>query len=110
MISISHEPYPSISDLAREVRYRYFDQPVFEHTRNQAYNEAEGHLDYLAAHPAAPDRQSRIHDLIECPQLLAGLFAGRLPAADPTLRRTMLEILTWRYYKIRALQNLVRLR
>ena len=107
MISITHEPYPSISDLAGEVRYRYFDQPAFEHTRTQAYNEAEGHLDYLAGHPAAPDRQSRIHGLIECPQLLAGLFAGRLPAADPTLRRTMLEILTWRYYKIRALQNLV---
>ena len=107
IISITHEPYPSISDLAGEVRYRYFDQPAFEHTRTQAYNEAEGHLDYLAAHPAAPDRQSRIHGLIECPQLLAGLFAARLPAADPTLRRTMLEILTWRYYKIRALQNLV---
>ena len=105
MISITHEPYPSVSDLAREVRYRYFDQPSFERARTQVYDEAEIHLANLAAHPDAPDRRSRIHALIECPQLLAGLLAGWFPAADPALRSTMLEVLTWRYYKIRTLLN-----
>ncbi len=103
MISITHVPYPSVSDLAREVRYRYFDQPAFEQARTQVYDEAEIHLGNLAAHPDAPDHRSRIHALIECPQLLAGLFAGWFPSADLALRRTMLEVLTWRYYKIRTL-------
>jgi acetyl/propionyl-CoA carboxylase alpha subunit/acetyl-CoA carboxylase carboxyltransferase component len=105
MISITREIYPSVSDLAREVRYRYFDQPVFEQARNKVYEEAENHLVYLATYPEAADCRSRIRALIECPQLLAGLFASRFSTADPHLRITMLEVLTSRYYKIRALQN-----
>ena len=33
MVAITDEPYPSVSDLARELRYRYFDQPLFEKAR-----------------------------------------------------------------------------
>ncbi len=106
ILSITHEPYPSVSDLAREVRYRYFDQPLFEQARDRVYEEAEDHLANLAAHPDAPDRRARIHALIECPQLLAGLFVSRFPAADAALRHTMLEVLTRRYYRIRNLQSL----
>ena len=105
MIPITRELYPSVSDLAREVRYRCFDQPIFERACDQVYQEAEDHLDYLAAHPGAADNRARLHALIECPQLLAGLFAKRFPSADPGLRRTMLEVLTWRYYRICALRN-----
>ena len=105
IITITHEPYPSVSDLARELRYRYFDQPSFERSRTRVYEEAEGHLDYLAAHPDAEDGKARIHALIGCPHLLAGLFARRFPAADPSLRHTMLEVLTCRYYMIRKLLN-----
>ncbi|MFZ0731456.1 MAG: carboxyl transferase domain-containing protein [Candidatus Sulfotelmatobacter sp.] len=105
MISITREFYPSVSDLAREVRYRHFDQPLFEQARNKVYAEMEEHLAYLAAHPDADDCRTRIRALIDCPQLLAGLFARRFPAADPALRLTMLEVLTSRYYKIRALRN-----
>ena len=105
-ISITRELYPSVSDLAREVRYRYFDQPLFEQARSNVYEEAEEHLAYLAAYPDAADCRARIRSLIDCPQLLAGLFAGWFPTADLGLRVTMLEVLTSRYYKIRTLQNL----
>ncbi|HET7892008.1 MAG TPA: carboxyl transferase domain-containing protein [Candidatus Sulfotelmatobacter sp.] len=105
MIPITHELYPAVSDLAREVRYRCYDQPIFERARDQVYREAEDHLDYLAEHPDAADNCARLHALVECPQLLAGLFAGRFPSASIDLRRTMLEILTWRYYRICALLN-----
>ncbi len=106
MISITRDLYPSVSDLAREVRYRYFDQPSFERVRNQVYEEAENHLAYLAEHPDAADRRSRIHALIECPQLLASLFGAWFPSADRSLRHAMLEVLIRRYYKMRTLQNL----
>jgi acetyl/propionyl-CoA carboxylase alpha subunit/acetyl-CoA carboxylase carboxyltransferase component len=99
MIAMTHELYPSVSDLAREVRYRYFDEPLFERARDQVFAEAENHLNYLREHPDAPDRRARIHALIECPQLLAGLFGARFPSADNSLRSTMLEVLTWRYYR-----------
>ncbi|HKH99664.1 MAG TPA: carboxyl transferase domain-containing protein [Candidatus Sulfotelmatobacter sp.] len=106
MIAITHELYPSVSELAREVRYRCFDQPLFESARDMVYEEAANHLNYLAANPDAADRPARLHALIECPQLLASLFACRFPSAEPALRRTMLEVLTWRYYRICTLRNL----
>jgi acetyl-CoA carboxylase carboxyltransferase component len=105
VITVTRDLYPAISDLAGEVRYRCFDQPLFERARNQVYEDAENHLDYLAAHPDAADHRARVHALIECPQLLAGLFAARFPSSDPALRRTMLEVLTWRYYRLCMLLN-----
>lgn len=106
MIAITHELYPPVSELAREVRYRCFHQPVFEAARDRVYEEAANHLNYLASHPDASDRPARVHALIECPQLLAGLFAGRFSSGDFALRRTMLEVLTWRYYRSCVLRNL----
>ena len=103
IITITRELYPSVSDLARELRYRCFDQPLFERTRTRVYEEAEDHLAFLAAHPDAEDRRTRIQALIQCPHSLASLFARHFPAANPCLRHTMLEVLTCRYYKIRKL-------
>ena len=106
LAAITHEPYPAVSDLASEVRYRYFDQPVFENARDLVYDEAERNLNYLAEHPDTPERHARIRALVECPQLLAGLLAGRFTTADSAFRQTMLEVLTSRYYRIRSLHNL----
>lgn len=105
IITITRELYPSVSDLARELRYRYYDQPVFERSQARAYEEAESQLTYLAAHPDAEDCRARILALIQFPQLLASLFARRFPDADSALRHTMLDVLTCRYYKIRNLLN-----
>ena len=105
MITITHEPYHSVSELARELRYRYFDQPSFERARTRVYEEAESNLAYLAAHPCGEDRQARIQALVQCPHLLASLFARHFPVADQSLRQTMLEVLTCRYYRIRKLLN-----
>ena len=105
MITITRELYPSVSDLACELRYRYFDQRLFERSRAQAYEEAESNIAYLGAHPNAKDRQAIIHKLIQFPHQLASVFARHFPVADPALRHTMLEVLTGRYYKIRKLLN-----
>ena len=70
MISITRGLFPAVSDLAREVRYRYFDQPLFEQARKQIYAKVEDHLAYLAADPQAADRDERVRELVECPQPL----------------------------------------
>ncbi len=77
--------FPAVSDLAREVRYRYFDQPLFEQARNQVYAQVEEHLAYLAANPEAPDRRERVRALVECPQPLVGfaLQPVRRPPMPP---------------------------
>jgi acetyl/propionyl-CoA carboxylase alpha subunit/acetyl-CoA carboxylase carboxyltransferase component len=105
MASMSNGLFPAVTDLAREVRYRYFDQPLFKWARKQVYEQVKTHLDYMAANPGATDRRERVRVLVECPQPLASLLSSRFAAADPALRMFMLEALTWRYYRIRNLTN-----
>jgi acetyl/propionyl-CoA carboxylase alpha subunit/acetyl-CoA carboxylase carboxyltransferase component len=105
IIAITRGAFPSVSDLARELRYRCFDQALFEQARKQIYAGAEAHLAYLAANPEAADCRERVKALIECPQPLASFFSGRFAAADPNLRQLMLEIMTSRYYRGQSLTN-----
>lgn len=106
MIAMSNGTFPAISDLAREVRYRYFDQPFFENIRKQVYDKVEDQLAYLAANPDGPDRHERVRELMECPQPLVGFLSSRFATASPAVRKLMLEAITWRYYRIRMLENL----
>ncbi len=105
MIAMTNGNFPAVSDLAREVRYRYFDQPLFEQTRRQVYSQMEEQLAYMAANPNAADRHERLRALVECPQPLVSLLSGRFAAATPAMRELMLEALTKRYYRIRALTD-----
>ncbi|MFZ0200435.1 MAG: carboxyl transferase domain-containing protein [Candidatus Sulfotelmatobacter sp.] len=105
MISLTNGLFPALTDLARELRYRRFDQPLFEGVRRQIYDQMENHLAYMAAHPDDEDRPARIRALVECPQPLVSLFSNCFAKADQATRRLMLEALTWRYYRIRQLSN-----
>jgi len=104
-VAIANGLFPSLSDLVREVRYRYFDQPLFEQARKEIYDQMHAHLAYMATNPGAPDRHERVRALVECPQPMAGLLSNRFATADATMRELMLEALTWRYYRIRKLTN-----
>ncbi len=106
LIAVARGIFPAVSDLAREVRYRCFDQPLFDRARNRIYSQVEEHLDYLATHPEAADRRERMHELVECPQPLVGVLSRRFAGADPKFRQLMLEMLTARYYRIRTLLDL----
>ncbi|MGA8491819.1 MAG: carboxyl transferase domain-containing protein [Terriglobales bacterium] len=105
MTSLTNGIFPALTDLAREVRYRYFDQPLFKRARKQVYEQVKAHLAYMAANPDAADRRERINALVECPQPLASLLCSRFAGADTDTRKLMLEALTWRYYRIRNLTN-----
>ncbi|HLZ40107.1 MAG TPA: carboxyl transferase domain-containing protein [Candidatus Sulfotelmatobacter sp.] len=105
MIAMSNGQFPTISDLAREVRYRYFDHPLFESARRKVYDKVEEQLAYLSANPDAPDCHERVRELMECPQPLVSVLCSRFPTASVSLRRQMLEAITWRYYRIRSLQE-----
>lgn len=105
MIAMSSGQFPAISDLAREVRYRHFDQPLFEQARNRVYERVEQQLAQIASHPESQDRHERVRALVECPQPLVGLLSSRFASADLAMRELMLEAMTWRYYRIRTLEK-----
>src|SRR6266487_2416060 len=97
--------YPTISDLATEIRFSYFDEPLLEQVRKKVYEEMEAHLTYLAEHPDTDSRQEQIDALVTCPQPLKALLTSRFPAANDMMQRLMLEVLTRRYYRIRLLEE-----
>lgn len=105
MVAITRASFPAISDLAQELRYRCFDQPIFDAARRLVYARVESHLDYLSANPAAADRLARITELTECPQPLMRLLSRRLPTAGLADRELMLEVLTLRFYRTENLRE-----
>jgi acetyl/propionyl-CoA carboxylase alpha subunit/acetyl-CoA carboxylase carboxyltransferase component len=103
LITTSEGLVPALTDLARDVRYRYFEQPIFERGRQAIYTEMESHLASLMRDPRAEGREDRIRALVECPLPLGGLLSGRFEDAAPVLRQVMLEVLSRRFYRIRPL-------
>ena len=105
LLQASRERYPAVYDLAREVRFRYFYEPLFERARDRVYEEVESHLSYLAAHPDAPNHDALMNSLVACPQPLQNLLTRRFPQSGAEMRLFMLEALTRRYYRIRPLES-----
>jgi acetyl/propionyl-CoA carboxylase alpha subunit/acetyl-CoA carboxylase carboxyltransferase component len=106
MVAITNSNFLTLSDLAREVRYRYFDQPAFERARKHVYEQVEEQLAHAAADPNAADRQEILRALVDCPQPLVTRLSSHFASADTNLHKLMLEAITWRYYRIRPLVGL----
>jgi acetyl-CoA carboxylase carboxyltransferase component len=96
--------HQALSDLARAVRYRYYDRPFFERIESRIYENVEAQL-AAAARDTRRSRNDRIRALVACPQPLAPLLTSRLEAAPTSLRELSLEVLLRRYYRIRSLEE-----
>jgi acetyl-CoA carboxylase carboxyltransferase component len=90
-----------LADLARDARFRYFDEPLIVQARDTTYAEMNAHLDALAEDPERPDRSARVQTLVACAQPLATILTARLRQASPALRGLLLEVMTRRYYRMR---------
>ncbi|HET9780146.1 MAG TPA: carboxyl transferase domain-containing protein, partial [Candidatus Dormibacteraeota bacterium] len=105
MVTVTQRRYPAVADLAHELKYRRFDQKVFDQSRARVYLNVEAQLAYLAAHPGADDRVRRMEELVSCPQPLQKLLTMRSQAAGHQAQGLMLEAITRRYYRIRPLRG-----
>ncbi len=94
-----------LTDLARETRFRYFDQPLIEAATTTTYREAEATLEALVADPEGAARADRIDALVDCPRPLVTLLNERLRDTGEQVRRALLEVMTRRYYRMRALSD-----
>jgi acetyl-CoA carboxylase carboxyltransferase component/biotin carboxyl carrier protein len=94
---------PAVYDLARELRYRCFDQPLLLAARERVLAAAEADLAALGGTPSAEERDVRIRALVDCPQPLHDTLSQRFAGAGPALRQALLEVMLRRYYRIREL-------
>ena len=95
---------PVIADLARQVRFAYFDDPVIAAARAAVYAAADADLEALEQDPGRADRDARLAALVACPQPLAPTLARRMADAPPAAQRVLLEAMARRYYRLRALE------
>ncbi|HEU4490140.1 MAG TPA: carboxyl transferase domain-containing protein [Jiangellales bacterium] len=99
--------HQGIAELARDVRFHYFDEPVLESLVDQEYAETERVLDSLEAAPDGPDREASIERLVRSPHPQRGALLRRwLGKEDAAFRRTLLEVYARRFYRIRELHDL----
>jgi acetyl/propionyl-CoA carboxylase alpha subunit/acetyl-CoA carboxylase carboxyltransferase component len=105
LATATRRTHQGVSDLARQLRYRCFDQPLLERARERVYDDARAHLHALERDADPPDLPERVAALVACPQPLQHLLTSGFPAASMPLRRRMLEVLTRRYYRIRRLED-----
>ena len=98
--------FPVVGDLARSVRFRWFDQPLVDAERAAvlAGRRRRGRL--LAANPDAPDHAARIDALAAIPEQIVRFLAAAARAAASREREPMLEVLVRRHYREYELHDL----
>jgi acetyl/propionyl-CoA carboxylase alpha subunit/acetyl-CoA carboxylase carboxyltransferase component len=104
LASLGQELFPALADLAREVRYRTYDQPILDRVRAEAYAQAEADLSRLPA-AAGEEGETILERLVSCPQPLTTLLLDRLARTDAAFPRPRLvETVMHRYYRFRSLE------
>ncbi len=103
LIAVTQGLSPSLSDLAREIRYTCFDRHLYEDALHTIYARADADLSGLAADPNGKNRGNLIQSLVECPEPLFTMFTSRFEAASEEMRQAMLEVFIRRYYRIREI-------
>ncbi len=89
--------FPAVGDLARSVRFRWFDQPQVDAERASIVAGVGQEVEALASDPDAPDYDERIARLAAIPEWTANFLAQRLGHSIPT-HEPMLEVLLRKYY------------
>ena len=105
---VTQSRYPVIGDLARSVRFRWFDQPAVDAERSDILLGVRDELSSLSAAGDIADRARRIEALAAIPEQIVRFLAERLEHGVPA-REPMLEVLARRHYReydLRDLQSL----
>jgi acetyl/propionyl-CoA carboxylase alpha subunit/acetyl-CoA carboxylase carboxyltransferase component len=98
--------HQDIAELARDVRFRYFDEPVLESLVAEEYDETRRVLDEVEVDPDGPGREAAVARLVRSQQPQRGELLRRwLGTTDPNVRRVLLEVYARRFYRIRELRD-----
>ena len=98
--------HQAVAQLARDVRFAYFDEPLLEAIVATEYEQTEQVLDAVQADPQH-GRAEAIARLVASPHPQRGALLRRwLGTTDPAVRQVLLEVYARRFYRIRDLQDL----
>lgn len=106
LVRATQRRFPAVGDLARSVRFRWFDQPQVDAERDAVLARARAEVDALAADPQAPDYAERIAALAALPEHTAPFLAERLAREVPA-HEPILEVILRRHYGDHSLTDVV---
>ena len=99
--------HQAVADLARDVAFHSFDEPLLEQLTATEYDETERLLDSLMGEPTGETRGDALTRIVQSPQPQRGALLRRwLTASDDDQRRTLLELYARRFYRTRELRDL----
>ncbi len=104
LVRSTQRRFPVVGDLARSIRFRWFDQPQVDADRAAELAGVGAELDALAD-PTAPDHAARVDRLAAIPEHLVSHLAARLERGIPSYE-PMLEVLIKRHYADFGLHDL----
>ena len=104
MVRATQLRFPIVGDLARSIRFRWFDQPLVDQERSSVLAGVQGELVELSD-DAAPNRAERVDALAAIPEQIVRFLAERLEQGISG-REPMLEVLVRRHYREHDLHDL----
>ncbi len=105
LIVATQRRFPAIGDLARSIRYRWYERPSIDAEQSAALAQVPELLGHLEALPDGPARRAVTEELVGAPDRLVGFLRGR-SAADVPAEEPLLEVLIQRHYRGNQLSNL----
>ncbi|THV10146.1 ATP-grasp domain-containing protein [Nocardioides caeni] len=90
--------FPVVGDLARSIRFRWFDQPEVDRERTAVLAGVADEIAALAAAPDAPDHATRVERLSLIPETMVRFLSDRLEQGVTDAHEPMLEVLIRRHY------------
>ncbi|GAB96409.1 putative acyl-CoA carboxylase [Kineosphaera limosa NBRC 100340] len=98
--------HPVVGDLARSVKFRWFDQPLVDAERASALGGVRAQLAAIARTPAGPERDGRVDELVAIPEQIVRFLAERLEDGQVPADEPMLAVLIKRHYRDHGLRDL----
>ncbi|UQX89765.1 ATP-grasp domain-containing protein [Jatrophihabitans telluris] len=97
--------FPVAGDLARSVRFRWFDQPQVDRERASVLAGVRAEVEYLSAHRDAADYAARVDALAAIPEQIVRFVSERLEEGGHD-SEPLLEVLIKRHYRDHELHDL----
>ncbi|MGL4743432.1 MAG: biotin/lipoyl-containing protein, partial [Dermatophilaceae bacterium] len=104
LVAATQVRFPVVGDLARSVRFRWFDQPLVDADRAVVLGSVDDELDAIDASTGAA-RIARVDALAGIPERIVRFLAARLRRGVRE-REPMLEVLVKRHYREYQLHGL----
>ncbi|MGO4957173.1 ATP-binding protein [Luteococcus sp. Sow4_B9] len=104
LVVATQRRFPRIGDLARNIRFAWFDRPALEAQRSTALSQVPELLGHLRSLPDGDTRQAVVEELVQAPDRLVGFMSPMALIAE-TGEEPLLGILAQRHYRGHGLHD-----